>query len=415
MGFVVAFWPPSIGSAHLIDEVADSIVIDLESADRRDFGLTYVVHAATVEAFYRQAREAGMDVRQGDQDFARRLAKAFRYDGCRAEPLAADKVRVELPQKGFIAWRLRLRCEQVRDALRLHRVDFDRRKTRTTLYVSIRVAGRAPSRTLVPPRLAQMSLPLLAAAAPLPSPRPTPRRGAKGPAGHERGPAQAGAPGRLPTDPVDLSKLPLPGAPTPSTWQRALRPPPGEILLAWAQEGAHHLVGGADHLLFLAALALAALAWRALLFAVLAFSVGHMLSMALTLLLDWQAATVVEVAIAASICWSGWRARRPTHAGAGWTIAGAGVFGIVHGVGFGAGLKALVGGAEGILWPIVSFGLGLDLAQSAWAIGLMMVWTPVRRKWAAGQEAGWPARLQTGAAWALIAAGLALAVVAARA
>ncbi len=415
-GLVIGLWLCSgtPAHAHLIDEVADSIVVDLSSEDRRTFELTYVVHKSSVEAFYRQAREAGLAEAEGDDDFARRLALAFRFDGCRGRPLPSGEARVELPQKGFIAWRLRLVCATVRETMQLQRVDFNRRKTRTTLYISIRIQGHPEHRLLVPPRLGEMSLPLLdGAVTPTPAPPPSGRRHGKGPGGAFAEPPSAGGPGRLPTDPIDLSRLPPAGMTAMPAWQRALQPPPADILLAWAVEGAHHLMGGLDHLLFLAAIALAAMLWRGLLWAVIAFSVGHMCSMALTLLLDLPGSAAVEVAIALSICWSGWRAREPTRLKPRWTVIGAATFGLVHGVGFGAGLKAMVGGVDGILWPIIAFGLGLDLAQSLWAMGLMLLWTPVRRALIATDGPDWPIRTQQAAAWILVAAGLALAVAAA--
>lgn len=390
--------------AHLIDEVAESIVVDLSSDDGRVFALAYVLHEAQVEAFYHQARQLDMAGTASDRDFARRLALAFRYDGCVAEPLASP--RVDMPQQGFVAYKLTLRCDQIGPALRLRRVDYDRRKTRTTLYISLRVGQTPPRRLLVPPRLAELSLPLAGGAGPSASPPGgPPRRHGKGPGGATVEDAAPDRPGRLPADPIDLSQLPLPGQGPAPTWRRVLRPPPMMVLRAWAEEGATHLASGLDHLLFLLAIAIAALSWRALLAAVVAFSVGHMCAMSLTLALDLPAWPAVEVAIALSICWSGWRARRPLKARAVWTWVGAGAFGLVHGLGFGTGLKALVGGTEGILWPIVSFGVGLDLAQSVWAIAVMAIWTPVRRR--TGRVAR---RLQHGAAWMLVAAGAALAL-----
>lgn len=402
--------PPGAARAHLIDEVAESIVVDLHSGDRQHFELAYVLHGSQVESYYRQARELGLADGTGDQDFARRLSLAFRYDDCAAEPLPG--ARVDMPQKGFVAWRLKLRCAAPMRSLRLRRVDYDRRKTRTTLYISVRLGDEAPRRLLVPPRLADMVLPLVTGGSSQDAqPDQMPRHG-KGPGGSTVETPATDRPGRLPADPIDLSRLPPAGQPPMPTWRRVLTPPPTGILLAWVEEGAAHLIGGLDHLLFLVAIAIAALTWRGLLLAVVAFSAGHMCAMALTLALDLPAVAAVEVGIALSICWSGWRARRPQRLRAIWTVVGAGLFGLVHGVGFGTGLKSLVGGTEGILWPIVTFGLGLDLAQSLWAAAVMALWTPIRRRQGAS-SAFWPERTQRGAAWALVAAGAALAVYAA--
>lgn len=416
IGAAAALWlllSSAPGRAHLIDEIAVNILIDLHTEDGRDFALTYVLHDSQVEAYYRQAKAMGLAQERSDLDFAHRLAKAFRFDGCQAGPAEDGRVRVDFPRKGFTGFRLRLRCDAPQPTLQMTRVDYNRGKTRTTLYIAVRIGQRPARRVLVPPRLEAMGIPVAEDAGWAPPEKETPRKRGKGPASTLPEPPDPGLAGRLPSDPIDVSLLPSEGVEGLPRWRRALKPPPSDILLAWAEEGARHLALGPDHLLFLVAIALAAAGLTGLLGAVVAFSGGHMVSMALTLALDLPPSRLVEVLIAVSICWAGWRARRPAGLLRWATVMGAGLFGLVHGLGFGVGLKALVGGTDGIVWPIVSFGLGLDIAQTVWALALLAAWTPVRRALARTSPPSWATDLQIRAGWVLVAAGAGFAAFAA--
>ncbi len=425
--------------AHLIDEVAESVVIALSTRDRATFEAQFVLHTERLEAYFDQAEQLGMGVARSDAAFARRLAAGFAFTGCTLAPATAAVGR---PVKGgvFRAFRLTVRCPKPVSALRLVRRDHDRARTRTTLYVTMR-QGEAPARRLLlPPRLAALDIPLDGGRVDT----QTPPRATSEPPAPTRVQATPGvAQGdqrrdteRLqhptPGDPVSVRALPRPGPPT-APWRRALRPPPWSIVALWADAGARHLAGGLDHLLFLTALALAALRWRRLVLAAVCFSVGHLVTMALAIAFAWPSSPWVECAIGLSIAWAGVGARAPGLSRS--ALVGAAAFGLVHGAAFGSELRHLIGGSEGLVWPLLSFGVGLDVAQTVWVTVGFALWTPVRRRVATTRSAegpavaqpttqdelsqsadaptvgasdapGWALRLQRGAAALLVAAGL---------
>jgi hypothetical protein len=143
--------------------------------------------------------------------------------------------------------------------------------------------------------------------------------------------------------------------------------------------GFHHVVEGADHLLFLVALLLVAPliaaggrwhrrdgvipTWRKVLRVVTAFTVGHSLTL-IASALGWVSlpSTPVEVLIAASVGVSALHAIRPLARGEE-VIAGA--FGLVHGLAF-AGILTNLGldGSTSLL-ALLAFNVGVELAQLA--------------------------------------------------
>lgn len=154
--------------------------------------------------------------------------------------------------------------------------------------------------------------------------------------------------------------------------------------------GFEHLLDlqGYDHILFLAGLcaAYSLRRWRELLVLVTAFTIGHSVSLALaTLRLVAVNTSLVEFLIPVTIVatavinlvnvraggvpaeHAGARAAGPTeHAGARARHAryvAALVFGLVHGLGFSNFLRLALGDERNILVPLLSFNIGLELAQ----------------------------------------------------
>jgi hydrogenase/urease accessory protein HupE len=163
--------------------------------------------------------------------------------------------------------------------------------------------------------------------------------------------------------------------------QRAL-----DVARDYLRMGFAHILAGLDHLLFVSGLVLLVSGRRALLLAVTAFSVGHSVTLSLAALgfLGIPPA-LAELAIAASILalavelvpgrgGSPLR-RRP------W--AAAGLFGLVHGLGF-AGALAELGLPQGeIPLALVSFNAGIELGQLVFVAGLLAAGAalrPVRRR-----------------------------------
>jgi hypothetical protein len=161
----------------------------------------------------------------------------------------------------------------------------------------------------------------------------------------------------------------------------------GSEFLTYLRLGMHHIADlrGYDHILFVAALTVAyrPTEWSRLLVLVTAFTVGHSLTLALaTLNLVRVNAQLVETAIAATIVLTslltiGFTVRA---APAGIALADGGQrlryalalgFGLIHGLGFSAFLRSLLGGEESLFLPLLSFNLGLELGQLLIVLGVL--------------------------------------------
>ena len=135
---------------------------------------------------------------------------------------------------------------------------------------------------------------------------------------------------------------------------------------------------GYDHILFIVALTAGYGIghWRRLLWLVTAFTVGHSLTLALaTLRLVRVHAPTIELLIAVTIVatavysavtslFVGQRDdRAPGRHGVLYGMAG--IFGLIHGLGFSNFLRAVLGGEESIVVPLLAFNLGLEIGQLA--------------------------------------------------
>lgn len=178
--------------------------------------------------------------------------------------------------------------------------------------------------------------------------------------------------------------------------------------------GIHHVLDGADHLLFLATLllpaplAIVAGRWqrgrdgrstvRRVLHVVTAFTLGHSVTL-IASALGWVSVPrrPVEVVIAVSIGVSAIHAIRPLARRGEVLIAGG--FGLVHGLAF-AGILSDLGlrGTTSVL-TLLAFNVGIELAQLATIAAVFpSLYLASRTRW-------YPAIRQLGAAAALVAAG----------
>ncbi|QQD17912.1 HupE/UreJ family protein [Spongiibacter nanhainus] len=133
--------------------------------------------------------------------------------------------------------------------------------------------------------------------------------------------------------------------------------------------GGKHILIGLDHLFFVAALLLLAGNWRTLLKTVTAFTVGHSITLALVslkLIPQWSA--LIEFGIALTILVLALElAHRKKNASASllsryqWPVAG--VFGLVHGLGFAGVLSELGLPKENLLSALFAFNVGIELGQ----------------------------------------------------
>jgi hydrogenase/urease accessory protein HupE len=164
--------------------------------------------------------------------------------------------------------------------------------------------------------------------------------------------------------------------------------------------GVRHILGGYDHLLFLAALLLGVRRLRHVVQTITAFTVAHSLTLALAVLgfVDVSSA-VVEPAIAASIVFVGLENLYRRQIDARWKITFA--FGLVHGLGFAGALQDLGIGGRGIeiIQTLASFNVGVEVGQ----IGVALLLWPLAQRLYSGQAMG--LRLAPACSVAVVVAG----------
>jgi len=146
--------------------------------------------------------------------------------------------------------------------------------------------------------------------------------------------------------------------------------------------GVEHILVGFDHLAFLLALLAAGVAWRRVVATITAFTVAHSITLLAAALGVLRlpplfveatiAASIVVVALANLL-----QGGRQSHR---WPLAF--VFGLVHGFGFASVLTDLrVGGSDAVL-PLVTFNLGVEVGQLAFALVVVpLLALAARRPW----------------------------------
>ncbi len=135
--------------------------------------------------------------------------------------------------------------------------------------------------------------------------------------------------------------------------------------------GIRHILEGTDHLLFLLCLLIAGGSLRHLVVVVTAFTVGHSITLALSVL-GWLSLSsrLTESMIALSIviaALSNLRLKPDQESGKTVLVRGllAGGFGLVHGLGFASMLLSNGISGEGVALPLVGFNLGVEAGQVA--------------------------------------------------
>ncbi len=355
MLLLCAVWPAQ-ALAHPIDEIQSQALIDLQSDDARSFDTLVFLTRAHLESVESLLVDLNLPEAARVHELASAVRAAFSFADCTLEHVDPGKQLVERAGGTWLGFRFRLRCPAKMDRLELRREQYNRDKTRTTLLWTVDIKGRDQLQALIPPHLSALTLDL----------------GTGAVVGQTRGgkanTLKDTAPGLSPAQPVPTGDYPQPG--------EAYRParPPDTVLLAWAEEGALHLFFGPDHLIFLLTLVLAAASFRGLVAGVTGFSLGHLAAMAAALVQHWPPVPLLDVVIGGTIAPLAWRAVVDP-AAPGWRLAlQCGAFGLIHGLGFGQGLQALTGGTDQLWWPLLSFGIGLDLAQLAWVTLAAMLW-----------------------------------------
>jgi hypothetical protein len=146
-----------------------------------------------------------------------------------------------------------------------------------------------------------------------------------------------------------------------------------DVALRFMGLGISHLLGGADHVLFIVCLMLLVAGTRSLVFTITAFTCGHALTLSIATV-GWIRAPAgwIELLIASSIVVlaaelaagrSGARgvARRSLLRRHPWTMAFG--FGLLHGLGFASALAEIGLPGSEIALALFSFNLGIELGQ----------------------------------------------------
>ena len=178
------------------------------------------------------------------------------------------------------------------------------------------------------------------------------------------------------------------------------------IFTVYLRLGFEHLLDlqGYDHILFLAVLcaAYSLSRWRELLVLVTAFTIGHTVALALaTLRLVRVDSGLVEFLIPVTIVATaainlaalrgaarGGRPRTRPARTRHLRYATALLFGVVHGLGFSNFLRLVLGDERNILVPLLSFNIGLELAQIAVA-GLVLVLAVIAVRFLSVPQKAW--------------------------
>ncbi|MGQ0650377.1 MAG: HupE/UreJ family protein [Gemmatimonadaceae bacterium] len=151
----------------------------------------------------------------------------------------------------------------------------------------------------------------------------------------------------------------------------------GSEFTTYLRLGLSHIADlqGYDHILFIVALTagFGLRDWKRLLWLVTAFTLGHSVTLALaTLNVIHARSALIEMLIAVTIVIAGvfglvsqWRGSEEANAGRRQRIlyVMAGGFGLIHGLGFSNFLRAVLGGEESIVFPLLAFNVGLEGGQ----------------------------------------------------
>lgn len=199
--------------------------------------------------------------------------------------------------------------------------------------------------------------------------RPATDDEAPAPASTATGGPEASTPAAAVTSsPTANATSPLPAATTPSA---------PSLFGGFLWLGIEHILGGYDHLLFLAGLLLICHRVREIAVVITSFTVAHSITLGLaTFDLVSLPGPIVEPLIAASILYVGVEniVRRDEVKGR-WLLTFA--FGLIHGFGFAGALRELGVGENGgsFAVPLLAFNLGVELGQLAVAaLILPLLW-----------------------------------------
>lgn len=174
-----------------------------------------------------------------------------------------------------------------------------------------------------------------------------------------------------------------------------------DVMKVFVPSGAHHILIGPDHLLFLLGLLLLGGSFGTLVRIVTAFTIGHSVTLSLAVLdIVTLPARLVEPAIALTI----------VVVGADNLLRGQGrdlrfwmalAFGLIHGFGFAGVLQEFGLPQSALGWSLFSFNVGVELGQLAAVVPVAILLALIRRA-----SPAWSHRVAVGGSILVIGAGV---------
>lgn len=153
------------------------------------------------------------------------------------------------------------------------------------------------------------------------------------------------------------------------------------VMRDYFELGVRHILGGLDHLLFVAGLLLVARGSRALLLAISGFTLGHSITLSLAALgIVRVPAAPTEAVIALSLLYLAREALQLPAASLlqRLPLLVSGAFGLLHGLGFAAALGEAGMPEREIAWALLFFNLGVEAGQLAFIAAVLAVVVLVR-------------------------------------
>ncbi len=156
------------------------------------------------------------------------------------------------------------------------------------------------------------------------------------------------------------------------------------VMETFIPSGVHHIMIGADHILFIIGLILLGGSWRRLAVIVTSFTIGHSVTLSLAALdIVMVPAAVIEPLIALSIVVVGadnlLRGADPTKS-RDLRMGIAFVFGLIHGFGFAYVLREFGLPDAQLAWSLFSFNLGVEIGQLAIVVVVAVLLEMLRRR-----------------------------------
>lgn len=165
---------------------------------------------------------------------------------------------------------------------------------------------------------------------------------------------------------------------TPGHAQAAVLAPPMAVLQDYLRLGLLHILSGPDHLLFLLVVLAGAWRWRQTILALSCFTLGHAITLSLSLLGGWSfSPALVEPAIALTIvgmaALDAWRRRTGRDEAPMWRLGLVFACALIHGMGMATALADVGLDAGHRLLALAGFNTGIELGQllvagAAWLV-----------------------------------------------